>query len=291
MSEGKPIFIIKKYRSILWAAVVVESVSFIVSLTDGIVAGNLIGLRALEGVTIFAINVFAVSSFDAVTLVVLIMVEKYLGLLTLFIGLSMAAQPLIGTLMGENNTKALRIVSSTLVLQALLVLFFIYYYLIGRQRLAFEICVIKNVISPLFLSVLFSVLTGSHVGLWFGLGCAPLLSILICSQLIYWRFSKKHSLGFPFLLPREADDDIYIYDFALTEANAVEMSHTADAVLAGRSASEKNRMLASLFLEEMLLLIREKNKGAKVNAESSNIPPRRSAGAASLRPRLPAQTP
>ena len=84
------------------------------------------GVWGIRGVTIFAINVFAVSSFDAVTLVVLIMVEKYLGLLTLFIGLSMAAQPLI-----------------------------------GRQRLAFEICVIKNVISPLFLSVLFSVLTGS----------------------------------------------------------------------------------------------------------------------------------
>ena len=63
---------------------------------------------ALEGFTVFAVNLFARFYFDSETIVLLIVVEKFLGLLTIFIGLSMAAQPLIGTLNGENNNKALR---------------------------------------------------------------------------------------------------------------------------------------------------------------------------------------
>lgn len=40
MKETRPQFIIRKYRSILRAAVIVEAVNFIVSLTDGIILGR-----------------------------------------------------------------------------------------------------------------------------------------------------------------------------------------------------------------------------------------------------------
>lgn len=37
MQQTKPFFILKKYRSILRAAIIIEAVNFIVSLTDSIV--------------------------------------------------------------------------------------------------------------------------------------------------------------------------------------------------------------------------------------------------------------
>lgn len=40
MKETRPQFIIRKYRSILRAAVIVEAVIFIVSITDGIILGR-----------------------------------------------------------------------------------------------------------------------------------------------------------------------------------------------------------------------------------------------------------
>ncbi|MBQ3371955.1 MAG: hypothetical protein IJG40_02320 [Oscillospiraceae bacterium] len=62
---------------------------------------------ALEGLTVFAVNLFAGFYFENATITLLIVAEKFLGLLTIFIGLSMAVQPLIGTLNGEKNNKAL----------------------------------------------------------------------------------------------------------------------------------------------------------------------------------------
>lgn len=142
---------------------------FFAIIKGGISKASTYGLEALPT---FIINLFALIYFSEDTLVILVVVERFLGLMTLFIGLSMACQPLIGTLRGENNTKgqrmlmrtvlkdiivvsgiltvvlflgapilvtvfgvnegeiytqaisALRIVSSTLILQAIVVLFF-----------------------------------------------------------------------------------------------------------------------------------------------------------------------
>ena len=272
---------------------------------------------AMEAIAVFLVNLFAMDFFDPNTIIVLIMVEKFLGLLTLFIGLSMAAQPLIGTLAGEKNNKALRylmrtvcfdmvragilltvltyiftpflvrafgivnsamlidgvialrIVSATLVLHALLVLFFIYYYLIDKQRLAFEICLTKDVISPLVLAVLLSMLMGTHIGMWLGLASAPVISTIICSQLALRKYARSRRKEFPFLLPEDMDENIYIYDFDISPESAVEISRTADALLSSRSVSAETRMQAGLFLEEMLLLIMEKNAGSKASKVSA----------------------
>ena len=50
MNQTKPLFIIKRYREILLASLVIESVDFLISLTDTIIAGNLISKEALTAV-------------------------------------------------------------------------------------------------------------------------------------------------------------------------------------------------------------------------------------------------
>ena len=54
MKETKALFIIKKYHSILRAAIIIEAVNFIVSLTDGVVAGNAIGEEAFAAIGLLA---------------------------------------------------------------------------------------------------------------------------------------------------------------------------------------------------------------------------------------------
>ena len=272
-------------------------------------------IYALEGLTLLAVNLFAVRFFDSDTLVLLVMAEKYLGLLTLFIGLAMAAQPLISTLSGENNNKALRlmmrtvsfdmlaaglilslltllftpylvgafgisaeplrgqgvvalrIVAATLPLHALLLLYFIYYNLIGRQSAALTLSVFKNLISPLVLVALFSLIFKTGLGIWLGFSLAPLVSLIVCSLLIFLRCTKKRGEPFPLLIPRDNEDRTFIYDFAVNAENAVAVSRTADAVLRGFPVSEQTRTFLCLTLEEMLMLIREKNGEKKVFAE------------------------
>ncbi len=141
---------------------------------------------ALEAIAYFALNLFVLSFFDSDTMVLLVMGERLLGMLTMFIGLSMAAQPLIGILKGENNTKALwllmwtvcfdllaiativtllvmlgapllvmafgvtseplktegiitlRVIGTTLVFHAILLQFFVYFYMMDRGMGLFQ---------------------------------------------------------------------------------------------------------------------------------------------------------
>ena len=266
-------------------------------------------IYALEGLTFILLYMFVAYYFGEDQVIVVAMTEKYLGVLTMFIGLSMAAQPMICTLRGENNSKALRslmrtvctdiaaagavlslltmlsapllvsafgideepfygegvralrIVSSTLVVQGILVLFFIYYYLMDRQALAFFVGLFKNLITPLVLVILISVLTKSQVGIWTGLAAAACLSLIICAQVIYKRYSREM---FPLLLQKDNDRNCYIFDFVISPEACAEMSRTAGEIFSTFPVSAKERMLADVFVEDYFMLVLEKN-GMKKN--------------------------
>ena len=271
----------------------------------GIVKASTYGL---EAALFFCINLFAIRYFDADTLVILVVVERFLGLFTLFVGLSMACQPLVGTLRGENNTyaqlvlmktvlcdmiivsgilslivffgaplittlfgitggevyyqtiSALRILSSTLVLQAVLVLFFLYYVFIEKQLLAFFICLIKNFICPIIFAVVLAILLRSQSGIWIGLASAPVLAVLISCLIVYLKYGKK---SFPFLISEDRDQKIYIYDFVIDSENAVRMSATVQNILRKNSISTRTSVFAGIITEDVLLLVKDKNKTSK----------------------------
>ena len=73
MQQTKPMFIIKKYKSILWAAIIVEAVNYIVSLTDSIIAGNMLGSEALAAIGLnapfLAFSTFLASIVNSGTIV------------------------------------------------------------------------------------------------------------------------------------------------------------------------------------------------------------------------------
>ena len=54
MDETRPLFIIRKYRSVMRAAVVIELVAYLVSLTDALIAGRFISSNALTAIGLMA---------------------------------------------------------------------------------------------------------------------------------------------------------------------------------------------------------------------------------------------
>lgn len=54
MNETRPLFIIRKYRSVMRAAVVIELVAYLVSLTDALIAGRFISSNALTAIGLMA---------------------------------------------------------------------------------------------------------------------------------------------------------------------------------------------------------------------------------------------
>ncbi len=54
MQQTKPLFAIRKYPSIRWAAIIAETVNSFVSLTDSMVAGNLLGSQTLTAIGLVA---------------------------------------------------------------------------------------------------------------------------------------------------------------------------------------------------------------------------------------------
>ena len=54
MEQTKPVFLIQKYRSILGAVIVVEAVTYLVSLTDTLIAGNMISNEAMAAIGLVA---------------------------------------------------------------------------------------------------------------------------------------------------------------------------------------------------------------------------------------------
>ena len=83
-------------------------------------------------------------------------------------------------------------------------------------------------------------------------------SLLFSARAIYRRYGREQV---PFLIPWDRDETTGIYDFVISPENAAGMSEEADRLLQEHAVSGRVRMLAGLFIEEMLLLIQEKNSG------------------------------
>lgn len=259
---------------------------------------------AFTGITTLLLNSFTSQHFGSDALAALVIAERYLGLSSLFLGVSMAIQPLIGTLRGEGNTKAerylmriagritclvgiiisfltiffarflvritgveggvlysdaveaLQISCSTLFLQAILTLFFLYYFLTERAGLSFFLALSKDLIFPLGAAIALSFLLGGERGIWFGLMIAPAAAFLVAIIVILLKGGRK---GFPLMLPKERDGRIHIYDFGLDRESITNMAKTAETLAAESGYSAHVQMLSALYLEETLMLVMRKN--------------------------------
>ncbi len=255
---------------------------------------------------ILSLNKFAVEYLDANTLPIVVIIEKLISLSNLFLGLSTAMRPVLVSLRGENNTKsmrylmryvcfdmvilsgiisfliyifapyfakifginsglifhesikAVRIMAASIIFQAVMIVIFCYYTFINKNFLALTIATIKDFICP------FSLIFLEAINLYVSLALAQVISMIICALIVYFIYGRER---FPFLLPVENDEKIFIYDFALDEENAALMSETAYNLLQKFEVKPNIIKIMSLCIEDILLLIREKNPNKILNVE------------------------
>ena len=166
--------------------------------------------------------------------------------------------------------RGIRIAGSTLVVRALLMLFFVYYFLTDNRMPMFLITALNDLAAPVAMSIVGAAVFGSQEGIWAGIALAPILSLLVCAGVVRYRYGKDR---FPFLLPPRDESRIFIYDFQLSSEKNVAMAETAGTVLTECGYSEKTARMIELIIEESLMLIQEKNGGpdSRLSAECTLI--------------------
>ena len=261
----------------------------------------------LTGLMAATLNAFVIARLDPSVLPLMIVAERYLDITSVFAGLSAAVQPLIGTLRGENNTKAMRslmkmvtrvmvyaglivtaltlasarllagafgidgsltpacaaafrIICTTMAVQSILCLFFNYYFLLEKRMLALLIGALKDYLAPVVLACAAAALLHAANGLWIGLALAPVLSALIASAVVLKRHGKKE---FPFLIPSEGEDRIFIYDTEVNESSAAVLSKTANRLLRENGVSPRTQTMIGILVDDLVMMIYEKNLSAR----------------------------
>ena len=166
------------------------------------------------------------------------------------------------TELASETIRAVRICSLSLTATSILFLLTSYYLLTEKIGHAVLICFFKDLLMPIGLAVPLSVLFGLDY-LWVGLSLAPTVALGISIWITRLRFGKK---GFP-LYVDETDDKIHSLNFIIQDKAVVEARDTIEKMLQDHKASKRTIMRSMLLIEELFLLIQEKNPGKKISAE------------------------
>ena len=161
----------------------------------------------------------------------------------------------------DEGIFALRVTSLTIVLMSMTIYFFIYYYMTDKYLLSVIVAALKDLFCPVFAVLLLNhLLNNDPDSIWIGLAAALAAALLVSFFFIIARYGKNE---FPYLIPREHDDRIHIFSFYLEEDTIVRMSMTAGELLRECGYSRSTQMRVSVCIEDISMLIKEKNADAK----------------------------
>ena len=156
------------------------------------------------------------------------------------------------------SITALRIVSLGFVFCSLVSLTTSYFMLIDRIGMATCIACFQNGLLYILLPMLGSAMFGFN-GIWGGFAVAPMLTLTAAMIFIYLRFGKEN---FPFLL-NNMQSEIIVMDDTLSTEMVAALSENVGRSLEEHNYSKADANRASLFVEEIVLTLIERNKNAK----------------------------
>lgn len=137
-----------------------------------------------------------------------------------------------------------------------------YYQCIEREMLAVGLSVWKWMVMPLMVLAIFGSLGSRAVWFWY-----PVYNFLgIGLFLLYLRWVDGPQ-GFVLQLPTERDRRISIFSLLLDEKEIVSVSQLVAARLGLEGISQQSQMRAQLMTEEVLMAVKDRNAGRRVNAE------------------------
>lgn len=258
----------------------------------------------------FFLGKYFLDRFGSDMLPVLSVVIATLGLLEVFNGVGVAAQPIVTVYVGERNTlgaravmnaalrisivegaaaslllfclpdfaialvgisseplvaasrTAVRLIALGFVFTAVANLLNGYYILISREMMAVLFTFWKWLLVPVVTVFAFWGL-GMN-GVWAALGIAPLIAMGAFAAGMIRRYGRTMC---PFLLPRDREAKIRMFSLVLNEHEIVETAHTVAAELKKAGANPSKTMRAELMTEEVLMAVKDRNKGRRVLAE------------------------
>jgi len=162
----------------------------------------------------------------------------------------------------QATVRAVRIYSVTLLATSLLFLLTSYYLLTDKIGHAVLICFFKDLLTPLAFAVPLAFFYDLDY-MWVGMSIAPVAALALSIYFTRLRFGTK---GFP-LYTDKPQGAIRSFDFYIDDQKVMHARDKVEQILLKSSASKRTVMRSMLLIEELFMLIKEKNPGKKVMAE------------------------
>ena len=251
------------------------------------------------GISRMSLNKFVALRFEDECLTALTVVNHLMVIILVFEGLGQAVDPLLNIYYGERNpdgirkvmhsairiaviegvtlglmmfafagflprlygvhtpdlldlcTSALRTVAPAMPFIALLYLFVVYYMVTGHLRISLAIAVLRNVVFYIALPLVLGMMFGIE-GVWIGVALAYMGTFLLFAGFLRAKYGKS----FPLILE---DRDIVSKDVVLTVDKLMEIRGWAGKECDKRGIASSVRNKIELLLEELGMLIIERN--------------------------------
>lgn len=165
-------------------------------------------------------------------------------------------KPIIAT-----SSMALRIIAPAMPFISLMYLFAAYYSVTGHIGITFKIAPIRDLLLSTLCPVVFGLLFGMK-GFWIGMLLAHLLTFALFSLILFQQYGKR----FPLIL---VEKDIVSKDFVLTPENLLKVRDWAGKECDMRGIASDVRNKLEILIEDIGMLIINKNNGHSVLAEVS----------------------
>ena len=162
---------------------------------------------------------------------------------------------------------AVRILAFSMPFSAVCFLFTSYYLYMKRIGLSLVISALNDLVLPLMLVVPMGILTGIN-GMWAGLMLSYPLAAA-CAAIIVNR--ARGTLTFTLMLDSVMDEKVYFFDADMTQKEIVQLRGKVEEVLRNNNVSEKTILNVMLIIEDVCLLIEEKNGSRNVTCECTLI--------------------
>ena len=159
----------------------------------------------------------------------------------------------------EISSIALRIIAPAMPFISLMYLFAAYYSVTGHIGITFKIAPVRDLVLNTLCPIVFGMLFGMK-GFWVGMLLAHVITFAFFSIILLQQYGKR----FPLLL---AEKDIVSKDVVLTADNILKLRDWAGRECEKRGIASNERTKLEVIIEDMGMLITEKNKGRPVLAE------------------------
>ena len=159
----------------------------------------------------------------------------------------------------EISSIALRTIAPAMPFISLMYLFAAYYSVTGHIGITFKIAPVRDLVLSTLCPIVFGMIFGME-GFWFGMLMAHVIAFVLFSIILLQQYGRR----FPLLL---AEKDIVSKDVVLTAENLSKVRDWAGMECEKRGIASNERTKLEVIIEDMGMLITEKNKGHPVLAE------------------------